>query len=376
MLIDQANRYWYARLNPINLVDLQGTQPGPAPGREGTPPAGESLEASEGERLLYDISEKTRLLEDSVKYCNENMSCSPSRGQIYEASKSFNHPKDVAAGARKAQAERDSASYEEWQKSRPQSTRKIDPVTDRVGKFLTEDQPELGRAVETLQLMGSVFMLGQDAKSLINGLGRPTLTLASGSAESLAEIPTAPTGAVVRPGQVAASAEFTLGQRAMRILYTMTGGKLSGAGPSNVSGMAIPFSRFNSSDPVLRALESSPPGTYIGPKGAVLSEMPSQAQFAKITRIHGTEFSLTYDPMTQQSLLSQGGPTSVKVHQGYWLAHSHPMADVLPSRYSGVQSWAPSGADVDIVGDKAQQSSVIVMSSGEAYTFGPLKFKF
>jgi RHS repeat-associated protein len=182
-----------------------------------------------------------------------------------------------------------------------------------------------------------------------------------------AAVPPAPKDAVVVPGQVAASSEFSIWQRLMRQTYRLTGGKLPEAGKSNVSGMAVPFSEHKSTDPILRVLESSNPGTHIGPNGVVLGEMPSRTQFAALTRTHGTEFALVYDPAAQQLRLFQGNNGTVSIGQGNLLAHTHPMPEILPGAYP----WAPSKADVDVIRSRNQQSSVIVMSSGEAFRFGP-----
>jgi RHS repeat-associated protein len=187
----------------------------------------------------------------------------------------------------------------------------------------------------------------------------------STAAAGEAALPAAPSGAVVRPGQVAASSEFTPGQRLMRLAYRATGGKLSGAGPSNTSGMAVPFSETVSTDPVLRAVKSAPPGQVLGPGGAALSEMPSRTQFAELTRIHGTEFALGYNPATSEIRLYQLGATGGKFTSPVLLAHTHPMPNIVPGGYP----WAPSNEDVFALIVRGQRSSVVVMSSGEAFTF-------
>lgn len=182
-----------------------------------------------------------------------------------------------------------------------------------------------------------------------------------------ASIPPAPKGAVVRPGQVAASSEFTLAQKALRFVYKATGGKLSGAGPSNVTGMAIPFSDAHSTDPVLRSLQTSPPGNYIGPNGVVIGEMPSRLQFAQLARTHGTEFALVYDPIGAELRMYQGNAGTVSIGNGFLLAHTHPTPNILPGAYP----WAPSQADVNLLKARGQTSSVIVITNGEGFTFEP-----
>jgi RHS repeat-associated protein len=184
-------------------------------------------------------------------------------------------------------------------------------------------------------------------------------------AKAAAAIPKAPPGAVVKPGEVAASSEFTLTQRAIRYVYRATGGKLSGAGPSHVAGMAVQFSETLSLDPVLTTLRTSPPGQYLGAGGAVLSEMPSRLQFAELTRRHGTEFALGHNPATGEIRLFQLGPGGGTFTSPVLLAHTHPMPSILPGAYP----WAPSLTDVTTIKNLGQKSSVVVMSSGEAFTF-------
>ena len=228
-------------------------------------------------------------------------------------------------------------------------------VNDPLSKFLY-DNPSISAIFELVTFVGM-------ALSLRMGVSQPR-GIQTSSPAYRAAIPKAPSGAVIRPGEVAASSSFTLGQRLLRFAYGITGGKLSGAGPSNTFNMAVPFSRFRSRDTVLRALESSPQGHYIGRSGVQLSEMPSQRQFAELTRLHKTEFALMRDPNGQVRLY-QGTADSVRLGPGNLLTHTHPMQSIVPKGYP----WAPSRADVDALRQLNQYSSVIVMSSGESFTF-------
>jgi RHS repeat-associated protein len=374
------NTYVYTADNPTNMVDPAGTQPHPGPGMVEDDPELSQVHAEQQERA-DEIAD--RALQDIA------LSSWPDVGVKPPTSDELKAQRAAWAAERRAQKQAAAQAAAEKKKAErlayeappvPDPTSAWDPATRGLYKFLTEDYPVLGTIVEGIQFSGSVMFFMQDASSAFNslragmsspgnaGLMSPPLPKAASAGES-AEIPTPPGGAVVRPGQVAASSEFTVTQRLMRFAYTLTGGKLSGAGPSNTVGMAVPFSDFKSLDPTLRALESSPPGQYIPPSGVVLTEMPSRTQFAALTKIHGTEFALTYNQGTSEIRLFQGDPKGVSFTAGgsiSWLAHTHPMPGIVP----GVYPWAPSAIDVMSLNKIGQTSSVIVMSTGEAFTYG------